>query len=350
MEIEDKQNNKNATTMTATTMTATTTKYPKTFVQKYKPKKLSDILTNKNIFNATQKLNKLDQCLLFIGNGNCGKTTLLQVIMKEYFEGYKKDDYEMNVMIIDNLKEQGINYFRKELLQFFKCHCTLQNKKKILFIDDLDNLSTPCQIILESHIDEFKDKSKFICFASCLNKITVGLQSRLCLIELKEPNNNYLSNFIDMVCNNENISIEEDAKKYIANVCENNIAFVLNALEKIHLYGIDCCEPLKLEKCKELICIISDNIFDNYFCYLMQNKWKEALLIIKNISKNGYSVIDILDTLYLYLKKTKQMDDITKCEIIKELCISIKNFHCLHENSIELYFFTYKISSICCKK
>lgn len=315
----------------------------KIFIKKYKAKNINDILTDKYIYNATQKLNKLDECLLFIGNKNCGKTTLMHIFIKDYFKEIKKSIYENEVMIIDNLKDNGVRFFREEMLYFFKSNSGIPQKKRFLLIDDLDELSISCQTILESYIDKFKDKVKIMCFATSLNKITIGLQSRLCIIQMKEPTNEHLLNFINKICNLENIKINDETKQYLLSISNNNFAFIINSLEKLYIYSLNNKQNIDLSKCKDLICIITDNIFDIYFDNIFSGNWKNAIGIINNIYKIGYSVIDIFYSMDNYLKKTDKFDDLTKCKIIKELCLSIKHFYCLHENQIELYLFTYKI-------
>ena len=56
---------------------------------------------------------------------------------------------------------------------------------------------------------------------------------------------------------------------------------------------------------------------------------------------NGYSVIDILDNYFIFIKSTKIINNENlKYEVIKLLCKYITIFHNIHEDEIELALFT----------
>ena len=61
---------------------------------------------------------------------------------------------------------------------------------------------------------------------------------------------------------------------------------------------------------------------------------------------NGFSVIDILEEFFLYIKFHSDLDDKYKYEIIKLICKYINIFHNIHEDSIELIFLTNNIRNI----
>jgi GTPase SAR1 family protein len=57
-----------------------------------------------------------DLNVLFIGSASSGKTSILYAILREYYGLTKHETIpETNILFINNLKEQGINYFRNEM-------------------------------------------------------------------------------------------------------------------------------------------------------------------------------------------------------------------------------------------
>ena len=67
---------------------------------------------------------------------------------------------------------------------------------------------------------------------------------------------------------------------------------------------------------------------------------KFAIQIIYSIYKKGYSVMDILDSYFTFIKVTNLLDETIKYKVIKLILKYIALFHTLHENDIELAFFT----------
>ena len=91
-----------------------------TFFDNYKPNNLSDInLNNETIelINIYLKNNKM--LFLIHGPSLSGKTSLINILLKEY---YNSSNYNDNIIYINLLKEQGINYFRNEIKNFCQIH------------------------------------------------------------------------------------------------------------------------------------------------------------------------------------------------------------------------------------
>ena len=97
------------------------------FFNKYKPKKFNDFVIDKNIINTIKMLLEIDTLnILLIGDGGSGKSSLLQSIMYEY---YKTDKLPTDdILYINNLAEQGVQYYRNELKTF--CQISSNCKKK----------------------------------------------------------------------------------------------------------------------------------------------------------------------------------------------------------------------------
>ena len=81
------------------------------FLKKYQPKYFNDFNIDNdyiNLLNLLKNMNNLN--ILFIGNSESGKTSLIQACIREYYNV----DYipRNNVLFINSLQEQGIQYYR----------------------------------------------------------------------------------------------------------------------------------------------------------------------------------------------------------------------------------------------
>ena len=84
---------------------------------------------------------------------------------------------------------------------------------------------------------------------------------------------------------------------------------------------------------------VNFKLLDDYINNLKKGNIHEANTILNNLVEYGYSVIDILDSLYIYLKnEVTILNDVEKYEIIICVCKYITIFYDLHENNIELIF------------
>ena len=107
------------------------------FLKKYQPLFFKDFTIDKEYIELLNTLNKMDSLnILLVGNNGSGKTSLLQATIREYYN--LKDIPSNNVLIINNLKEQGISYYRSEVKTFCQTPSIVPNKKKFIILDDID--------------------------------------------------------------------------------------------------------------------------------------------------------------------------------------------------------------------
>ena len=73
--------------------------------------------------------------------------------------------------------------------------------------------------------------------------------------------------------------------------------------------------------------------------YLPQD-YKKAISILYNLYDKGYSVMDILDNYFIFVKITDLLNESQKYNIIPIICKYITVFHNIHEDEIELALFS----------
>ena len=89
-----------------------------------------------------------------------------------------------------------------------------------------------------------------------------------------------------------------------------------------------------------------NEIFEEYTKFILDRQLNEALLIIYEIYDKGYSVMDILDNYFIFIKSTKMLNDEQKYNIVPSICKYITIFHNIHEDEIELSLFTNNLIQI----
>ena len=83
--------------------------------------------------------------------------------------------------------------------------------------------------------------------------------------------------------------------------------------------------------------------FENYTIACINCELIEAINLIGNLSKKGFSNSDILDNYFVYIKITNLLDESIKYEIISYICKYITIFNIIHEDESELIYFTNNI-------
>lgn len=320
-----------------------------TFISKYKPFQIEDFQASHDFLSILRALFTMDDLnILFVGDANSGKTSFLYAIVREYYGIANNSPLpENNIMFINNLKEQGINFFRTEMKTFCRSHSSIYGKKKMILIDDMDSINEQSQQVFRNYIDKYKRNVNFVFTCSNTQKIIESIQSRVHILYIKSLNNSQIRIITDSIIKKESININEDAKEYIVKISDGAIRNVINNLEKVYIYSLgNTTDNISIETCRKLCSNISLQQFELYIQSFHQRDISKSIQILYNIHDYGYSVIDILNYFFAFIKVTDLLDETHKYKIIPIICKYITIFNKIHENVIELALFTNEISKI----
>jgi DNA polymerase III delta prime subunit len=304
------------------------------FLNKYQPLYFKDFEADAVLFDMLNTLINMDNLnILFIGDVGAGKTTFLNAVIKEYYNNISAQD---NILHINSLKEQGINYYRNEVKTFCQTCSSVKNKKKIVVLDDIDIINEQSQQVFRNCIDKYSHNVHFI--ASCSNpqKVIESLQSRFIIIKIKPLLKHQLYNIMQKIIINERINIDDESKQFILNVCNNNAKILINYMEKFKLLN----EPVNIHNAINICTNISYLLFEEYTMCIKNGQLKPAIKILYDLYDKGYSVIDILDNYFLFIKITNCISETEKYDIIPLICKYITVFNNIHEDEIELALFS----------
>jgi replication factor C subunit 2/4 len=309
----------------------------KLFIHKFQPIYFDDFGKNNEIIDILKALILMDNLnVLLLGNIASGKTSLLNAIIKEYYKDNEPNDYEENILFINSLKEQGINYYRTDVKTFCQTCSTIPNKKKIIVLDDIDFINEQSQQVFRNCIDKYSHNVYFISSCTNIQKVIENLQSRFSIIKIKPLQRENLIKIIKNIQNIEQIEMDPQAEEFIINICNNTVKILINYMEKFKLLG----EKITLDLAIKLCSNINFYILKDYTNLIKQNKLEEALVLIYNLYDKGYSVMDILDNYFIFIKHSTCLNEAEKYKIIPYICKYITVFHNIHEDEIELALFT----------
>lgn len=324
-----------------------TDKNDKLFIHKYQPLYFDDFDSDNEVIKMIKTLILIDNLnILFIGDIASGKTTLLNALIREYYIGYTPKEYEENVLYINSLKEQGINYYRTDVKTFCQTCSNVKHKKKIVVLDDIDLINEQSQQVFRNCIDKYSHNVHFISSCSNIQKVIESLQSRFTIIKIKPLKKENFIHLMNTIKYAENIDIDDDAQEFIINISNNTVKIIINYLEKFKLLN----EKITLHLAIQLCSNISFLNFEEYTNLILQKKIQEAIRLIYEIYDKGYSVMDILDNYFTFIKTTNILTEDQKYNIIPYICKYISIFHNIHEDEIELSFFTNNIMAILSEK
>jgi DNA polymerase III delta prime subunit len=115
----------------------------------YTNRTIDDFILNAEKKKYIKLLIEIDNIhILLTGNKCSGKTT----IIRNYY-GKDHTSIRNDILFINNLKEQGIVFYRNELKTFCQSYSSIYGKKETVVIDDMDIVPEYVQHIIRNYIE-----------------------------------------------------------------------------------------------------------------------------------------------------------------------------------------------------
>lgn len=205
------------------------------WVEQYRPKTIAECILPERIKKTLQE--QIDsgntQHMLFYGCQGSGKTTAAFAIANQL---------NADTLVINGSENRGIDLFRVTIKQFVSA-MSLENKQKIVIIEEADNLTIDAQKIARRILEEFSQNCRFIFTCNYQQKIIPALHSRMASYSFNVSNDEKMKlskQFFERVKNilNEN-NITYDEKTLVLFIMKYfpDYRKILNELQKYSISG-----------------------------------------------------------------------------------------------------------------
>jgi replication-associated recombination protein RarA len=307
-----------------------------TLLTTHRPKSVDDFYLAPQVREVIHVLSRLDALnVLIIGDTGCGKTSLVESIIKLYHGELKQKSDE--IMFITTLQDQGISFYRNEVRTFCQTPSSLTGRKKILVIDNLDTVNEQSQQVFRNCIDKYSHNVQFISTCTNVQKIIESLQSRVTIIRLPKVSRMQLLEFCRDVCSSEGIKLTREAMNFVVDISAHSIRTMVNYLEKFKLMQ---CRTVTVRDAKEACTNIDYDALTGYTELCRCGDLHGALNVLHNSIDGGFSVMDVLDSYFSHVKTSVLLPQEDKYRLIPVICKYMMIFHNIHEDEVELSFFT----------
>jgi replication factor C small subunit len=302
------------------------------WVEKYRPKTLSDYIGNdtvKESFQAHIDRKELSGHVLLSGPAGTGKTTLAKILAK---------NVPCDLMYINASAERGIDIMRDKMQSFasgvgFKPF-------KIVILDEADFLTRDAQASLRNMMETYATHTRFILTCNYPEQIITPILSRCQAFEIKPSSKKDIAVKLVSILQSENVSFTMEDIGFIVNTFYPDIRKIINFAHQSSLGGMlkiakeNAVEsdfllkivsllktpsvPTTFTEIRKLVVDVDPSMLTPIYRYLMDNvneyaKGKEHLVILQLADGLNQSTlvmpkvrdIPLLACLYKILKELK---------------------------------------------
>jgi replication factor C subunit 3/5 len=212
------------------------------WIEKYRPNKLIDIISHKEIIDLLINLknqNKIPN-IIFYGPPGTGKTSTIHSYANEIYG----DIYKTMILELNCSDDRGINMVREQIKNFSSTSFQISklltdnnniNTIKLIILDEADALTYDAQYALRRVLELYSNTTRFCFICNYITRLIPALQSR-CLLFRFSPIR--LSDHFDKLTSieiNEKINITDEAKYKIIDISEGDMRKSLNLLQTLYM-------------------------------------------------------------------------------------------------------------------
>lgn len=199
------------------------------WIEKYRPKKLSDIAGQKPIVERLHAYVKTQHVphMIFAGPAGTGKTTSALALSKElYGDTWKNNFHELNAS-----DERGIGIIRGKIKDFARTAPIGSYPFKIIFLDEADSLTIDAQAALRRTIERYTHICRFVLSVNYSSKIIEPIQSRCSVFRFSPLTPDDVKRYMRKIAKNENLEITADGLETIIFVAQGDLRKAINVLQ-----------------------------------------------------------------------------------------------------------------------
>ena len=299
-----------------------------TWIQKYRPKTLDDIISQDEpikILKNTARTGEMPHFIIY-GNSGIGKTTAISALCHQLF-GPRR--YHEHVLELNASDERGIGVVRDKIIKFAKLAIGTRDPRylcpdyNVIVLDEADAMTKEAQSALRKVIEERSKTTRFVLICNYINQIIEPINSRCVKLKFKPISTEDIIKKLYSIAINEKINITLDALKGISDIANGDMRksililqnvkyrqFEMNGNPVTKIFIYDMCNFMTQETANKILKTLKMKESHNILV-LMD--------IAKNISKQGFIFSSIMLNVINYVVEDDELLDDRKAKIIFEM-------------------------------
>lgn len=227
----DKSEQTSTTSTTATQRIDVSNELQLPWVEKYRPKRLEDLVAHEDIISILTNLIDNDNLphLLLYGPPGTGKTSTIVAAAKRMYGSAAA--YSSMALELNASDARGIDVVRNEIKEFAGTRQLFNSGIKLIILDEADAMTNDAQFALRRVIEKYTKNARFCLICNYVSKIIPALQSRCTRFRFAPLARHQIEGRLAHVAKEENCNTTPDGMNAILALSGGDMRRVLNLLQ-----------------------------------------------------------------------------------------------------------------------
>ena len=205
------------------------------WAEKYRPKRLGDIVDQKDIVERLKSFaesRNVPHCI-FAGPPGTGKTTAALCLARDLYG----DVYREHMMELNASDERGIDVVRETVKTFARVKSIGEVPFKIMILDEADNMTSDAQQALRRTMERYTETCRFIMCANYSGRIIEPIQSRCAPFRFAHLPREAQDSYLKGIAEKEEVKLSPEGLDAIFEVSGGDLRRAINTLQSAASLG-----------------------------------------------------------------------------------------------------------------
>lgn len=293
------------------------------WVEKYRPRKLDDIIEHGEIIKILKKTVQTGELphLLLHGPPGTGKTSTILAIAKELFGPEKIHD---RVIELNASDDRGIGTVRNKIISFAKMSLSTADPNypspnfKIVILDEADSMTPEAQAALRKVMEKMSKITRFCFICNYIGQIIDPITSRCMRLKFKPIKNEAILDKVKQISQQENLNISNDCLKTLIDMSEGDARRTIMNLQNLQ-YLIKYNPNITPKDILQMNGTVDKEQFANFWKICSSGSIESIKKLTTNLCREGFVIKSILKYLMDSIINSDIADN-KKSVMLLELC------------------------------
>ncbi|CAN8061415.1 unnamed protein product [Agarophyton chilense] len=288
--------------------------YELPWVEKYRPNTLDQVVGNPDVLDRMRVIAKNGNMpnILLAGPPGCGKTTSIMALARETLGSQLKNA----VLELNASDDRGIDTVRTKIKMFAQTKVTLPpGRHKIVLLDEADSMTPAAQQALRRTMELHSNTTRFALACNLSSKIIEPIQSRCAVVRFRRLTDEQIATRLKTVLDSEKAPHDQSGIDAAVFTADGDMRIALNNSQST-FNGFGFVSEKNLNKvCDQP----HPKVAAEFLTLCVEKDIDKALAKVLFLFNQGYSPLDIIQTIFRVARTLKVEKEITKLNMLREI-------------------------------